>query len=51
MQVGPVANVLVGYAQGHGRPLGVEEIHSTMGRYVSRAIPCAMLAELAVKYG
>jgi hydrogenase large subunit len=68
MQVGPVSNVLVGYAQGHdltrrwtdealsrvskaaGRPIGVEELQSTMGRYVSRAIRCAMLAELAVHH-
>lgn len=68
MQVGPLANVLVGYGQRHaltrkwtddaltrvsktaGRPIGVDRMQSTMGRYVARAIRSAMLAELAVKH-
>jgi hydrogenase large subunit len=65
MQVGPLASVLVGYAQQHAltrkwtddalarvsniakRPIGVDRMHSTMGRYLARAIRCAMLADLA----
>jgi hydrogenase large subunit len=68
MQVGPVANVLVGYTQGHaltrkwtddalgrvskvaGRPVSVDELQSTMGRYLARAIRSAMLADLALKH-
>ena len=68
MQVGPLANVLVGYALGHtltrkwtedalvrvaniaGRPIGVDRMQSTMGRYLARAIRSAMLADLAVKH-
>jgi hydrogenase large subunit len=68
MQVGPVANVLVGYTQGHaltrkwtddalarvskitGRQVGVEQLQSTMGRYLARAIRSAMLADLALKH-
>ena len=68
MQVGPVSNVLVGYARGHkltrkwtddalarasklaGRPIEIDRLQSTMGRYLSRAIRCAILAELAVDH-
>ena len=68
MQVGPISNVLVGYAQRHaltrkwtddalarvskvaGRPIGVDQMQSTMGRYLARAIRSAMLAELALKH-
>ena len=68
MQVGPVANVLVGYAQGHTltrkwtdealarasglarRPIGVDRLQSTMGRYLTRAIRSAMLADLALAH-
>ena len=68
MQVGPLANVLVGYAEQHaltrkwtddalarvskiaGRPVGVDRLQSTMGRYLSRAVRSAMLAELALKH-
>ena len=67
-QVGPLANVLVGYAQGHpltrrwtddafarvskisGRPIGTGDLQSTMGRYLSRAIRSAMLADLALSH-
>jgi hydrogenase large subunit len=67
-QVGPVANILVGYAQAHpltrqwtddalarvskvgGHPVTVDRLQSTMGRYLSRAIRSAMLADLAVKH-
>ncbi|HXJ36837.1 MAG TPA: nickel-dependent hydrogenase large subunit [Candidatus Eisenbacteria bacterium] len=68
MQVGPVANVLVGYAQAHpltrkwtdlalarvsaaaGRPVTVDDLQSTMGRYLARAIRSAMLIELASRH-
>src|SRR5262249_41283232 len=33
-----------------GRPIGVERMQSTMGRYLARAIRSAMLAELAVAH-
>ena len=65
MQVGPLSQVLVGYAQGHPltkkwtdlalekistigkRKVTVNDLQSTMGRHVARAIRCAMLADLA----
>jgi len=68
MQVGPLAQVLVGYAQGHPltkkwtdaalekisavgkRKVTVNDLQSTMGRHVARAIRCAMLSELAQKH-
>ncbi len=68
MQVGPLANVLVGYALGHPlirkwtdlalervgaiakRTLTVNDLHSTMGRYVARAVRTAVLAELAIDH-
>jgi hydrogenase large subunit len=68
MQVGPLANVLVGWASGHEltrtwlsrafariRPSARPEhllgkMHSTMGRYVARAVRAAMLADLATKH-
>jgi hydrogenase large subunit len=67
-QVGPLANVLVGYHSGHaltkkwtdlalsrisslaGRTVTVDDLHSTMGRHVTRAIRAAMLAELATSH-
>jgi hydrogenase large subunit len=63
--VGPLAQVLVGYRQGHaltkkwtdaamgqvssvaGHKVGVEQLRSTMGRQLARAIRAAMLADLA----
>jgi hydrogenase large subunit len=68
MQVGPLANVLVGYASGHtltrkwadtafktvasaqGGHLVPENLQSTMGRYLSRAIRSAMLSDLALQH-
>jgi hydrogenase large subunit len=68
MQVGPLAQVLVGYALGHPltkkwtdlalakisaigkRKVTVNDLQSTMGRHVARAIRCAMLSELAGKH-
>ena len=68
MQVGPLSQVLVGYAQGHPltkkwtdlalakisaigkRKVTVNDLQSTMGRHVARAIRCAMLTELAAKH-
>jgi hydrogenase large subunit len=68
MQVGPLAQVLIGYAQGHQltkkwtdaaldkisaigkRKVTVNDLQSTMGRHVARAIRCAMLSELAQKH-
>jgi hydrogenase large subunit len=68
MQVGPLAQVLVGLAGGHplitrwatdaldrassvaGTPLGVEVMHSTLGRHLARSIRAACLADLAEKH-
>ncbi len=67
MQVGPLAQVLMGIASKHeptlkwvnyamnkakalGVSLGVNELHSTMGRHLARAIRAAMLADLALKH-
>ena len=68
MQVGPLSQVLIGYAQGHPltkkwtdlalakisaiskRHVTVNDLQSTMGRHVARAIRCAMLSELATKH-
>lgn len=68
MQVGPLAQVLVGYALGDpltrkhtdkildtiskiaGRRIGVQQLQSTMGRHVARAIRASMLAELGAKH-
>ena len=64
-EVGPLAQVLIGYKQGHaltrkwtdlaldrassiaGHRIGVDQLRSTMGRQLTRAIRAAMLAELA----
>jgi hydrogenase large subunit len=68
IQVGPLANVLVGYASGHpltrkwtdtafktistahGPNVTPENMHSTMGRYLARAIRSAMLSDLALRH-
>jgi len=68
MQVGPLAQVLVGVAQGHplitryatqaldtasslaGTPLGLDVMHSTLGRHLARAIRASCLSELADKH-
>lgn len=67
MQVGPLAQVLVGIAAKHeltmkwvnyavekakalGVNLTVDDLHSTMGRHLARAIRAAMLADLALKH-
>ncbi len=68
MQVGPLANVLIGYACGHpltrkwtddafktisslrGPNVTPENLQSTMGRYLARAIRSAMLCDLALKH-
>jgi hydrogenase large subunit len=68
MQVGPLANILVGYHAGHaltkkwtdlalgrissmaGRTITVNDLQSTMGRHVARAIRAAMLADLALAH-
>ena len=68
MQVGPLANVLVGYGQNHAltrrwtdvalervstaarRPVTIDDMQSTMGRYLARAIRSAMLSELANRH-
>jgi hydrogenase large subunit len=68
MQVGPLAQVLVGYATGHepirrwtdaalsqissmaGTQVGVNALHSTLGRHAARAIRAAVLSELAPKH-
>jgi hydrogenase large subunit len=68
IQVGPLANVLVGYASGHplthkwtdaafktistahGPNVTPENMQSTMGRYLARAIRSAMLSDLALRH-
>jgi hydrogenase large subunit len=68
MQVGPLAQVLVGYAAGHepirryandalsrassiaGTTVGLDAMHSTLGRHLARAVRAAVLAELAPKH-
>ena len=68
MQVGPLAQVLVGLAGGHplitrwatdaldrassvaGTRLGVDVMHSTLGRHLARSIRAACLADLADKH-
>jgi hydrogenase large subunit len=68
MQVGPLAQVLVGYATGHegfrrwtdaalsqissmaGTQVGVNALHSTLGRHAARAIRAAVLSEMAGKH-
>jgi len=68
MQVGPLASILVAYAQNHEltrkwtdlalekvsaiakRPITIDHMQSTMGRYVARAVRCAVLGELALKH-
>lgn len=65
VQVGPLAQILVGYQSGHalirkwtdlalskissvaGRKITVNDLQSTMGRHVARAIRSAVLSELA----
>ena len=67
-QVGPLANVLVGYAQNDplmvkwtddalkrasalaGKPIGLDKLHSTMGRHVTRAVRTAVFTELMHKH-
>jgi len=68
MQVGPLASILVAYAQGHEvtrkwtdlalerisaiaqRPITIDHLQSTMGRYVARAVRCAVLGELSLRH-
>jgi hydrogenase large subunit len=68
IQVGPLANVLVGYASAHpltrkwtdaafktissvhGLSVTPENLQSTMGRYLARAIRSAMLSDLALQH-
>jgi hydrogenase large subunit len=68
MQVGPLSNILVGYASGHTLTrkwtdtalqrissvhrahVAPDQLQSTMGRYVARAIRSAMLSDIAVKH-
>jgi hydrogenase large subunit len=68
MQVGPLSNILVGYASGHAltrkwtdlafdrvaqvqraRP-ALDDMQSTMGRYLARAIRSTMLSDLALQH-
>ncbi len=67
-QVGPLAQLLVGLAQGDepskrwlgkaldmakaigGQELGIEALHSTLGRHLARALRCRILAELGGKH-
>ena len=68
MQVGPLAQVLVGLASGHerighwathaldtassiaGTQLGLDVMHSTLGRHLARGIRAASIADLAEKH-
>jgi hydrogenase large subunit len=67
-QVGPLAQILIGYAEGHEltrkwtdqaldtvsavakRKVTINDMQSTMGRHLARAIRCAMLSDLAQKH-
>jgi hydrogenase large subunit len=67
-EVGPLAQVLIGYMQGHaltrkwtdaaldrvssiaGHRIGIEQLRSTMGRHLARAIRAAVLADLAQEH-
>jgi hydrogenase large subunit len=67
-EVGPLAQVLIGYMQGHaltrkwtdvaldqvssiaGHRIGLEQLRSTMGRHLARAIRAAVLADLAQEH-
>ena len=68
IQVGPLAQVLVGYLSGHeaitrwldtaldqassiaGTRIRLPMLHSTLGRYLARAVRTAVLSELALKH-
>jgi hydrogenase large subunit len=68
MQVGPLSNVLIGYASGHpltrkwtdasfntissvhGLKVTPDDLQSTMGRYLARAIRSSMLSDLALEH-
>jgi hydrogenase large subunit len=68
MEVGPLAQILVGYQSGHplikrwtdlalsrissvaGRTITINDLQSTMGRHVARAIRAAVIADLAVQH-
>jgi hydrogenase large subunit len=68
MQVGPLSNILIGYASQHEltrkwtdlalarvsaiaqRPITIDKMQSTMGRYLARAIRAAVLSELALRH-
>jgi hydrogenase large subunit len=68
MQVGPLSNILIGYALQHEltrkwtdlalarvsaiaqRPITIDKLQSTMGRYLARAIRAAVLSELALRH-
>jgi len=68
MQVGPLAQVLVGYAAKHeptlrwlttavdtasavaGTKLGLDVLHSTLGRHLARSVRCGILSEMAIKH-
>jgi hydrogenase large subunit len=68
MQVGPLANILVGYGSHHpltrkwtdsalgrisstpGSKVEIEDLQSTMGRYLARAVRSAMLSDLALRH-
>jgi hydrogenase large subunit len=68
MQVGPLAQMLVGYVSGHerikhwvdyavatassvaGTQLGLQHLHSTLGRHLARAVRAMVISELALKH-
>lgn len=67
MQVGPLSNILVGYASrhpltvkwtdqafkqiaSHGAHASADDLQSTMGRYLARAIRSAMLSDIALQH-
>lgn len=68
MQVGPLADVLVGYALKHAPTvkwvskfvemasgiartrLGLDVMHSTLGRHAARAIRCAIISDLSIRH-
>lgn len=68
MQVGPLAQMLVGYVSGHerikhwvdysiaqassvaGTQLGLQHLHSTLGRHLARAVRAMVISELAIEH-
>ncbi len=62
VQVGPLANVFAAYLAGNEKikgytdfvagqvGIGLDKLHSTMGRHAARAIRCAYMADMALEF-